>query len=594
MKKLLYAFLLPGLIATSGCNSLKQMTNLADEQDLQVSPNPLEVHADTVTFDMSVNLPVKMLKKENVYTVNTFYKYGQQEVTLEPIEFRATDYPNASTEQPRQSKSFSFAYTDAMSQPGSLEVQGVATNPAKPDKVEETPRMPVAPGIITTSKLAQPAFYAVYADHGYNNQEELVPTRIDFFFDQGRSALKSSEKRSERGKEFEGFIADKNVTKTVSITGTHSPEGTETINSNLSEDRAAVIEKYYRAQMKRYDYKGMADSINFILKPVIQDWNDFKNALAEYEGITSEEKSEYLNIINGGGAFIDTEKQLKSLPTYKKVFNEVYPGLRSAKTEILTVKEKKTDAEISVLAKQITQNQASADTLSEQELMYAATLTPSLEEKAAIYEAATKKSGSWNAHNNLGAVYIAMAIENPSTASSNGSKAKAQLDIAANKNASAGQVHANLASVYLLQGNYVKANSELNQASGLSSDDNQGVNGVKGAVQIMLADYAGAVRSESSASETAVNSFNKGLAQLLNKDYQNAINSFNEATSQDENFALAYYAAAVAQARANNLQGVVDSLKTAVGKDPELKSKALNDLEFRNYVANELFTAALR
>ena len=55
--------------------------------------------------------------------------------------------------------------------------------------------------------------------------------------------------------------------------------------------------------MKKYDYKGKADSINFILKPVIQDWTGFKDALSTYEGITSEEKAEYLNIINGGGTF---------------------------------------------------------------------------------------------------------------------------------------------------------------------------------------------------------------------------------------------------------------------------------------------------
>ena len=75
--------------------------------------------------------------------------------------------------------------------------------------------------------------------------------------------------------------------------------------------------------------------------------------------------------------------------------------------------------------------QLPADTLSFEELMYAATLTPSLEEKAAIYEAATKKGSNWNAHNNLGAAYIAQAIENPSNAAALADKALAQLEIAA-------------------------------------------------------------------------------------------------------------------------------------------------------------------
>ncbi len=108
--------------------------------------------------------------------------------------------------------------------------------------------------------------------------------------------------------------------------------------------------------MKKYDYKAKADSIQFILKPVIQDWADIQNCSFYYEGISSEEKAEYLNIINAGGSFEDVEKQFKKLKTYKKVFKDVYPKLRTAKTEILTVKDKKTDAEISVLSKQITQN----------------------------------------------------------------------------------------------------------------------------------------------------------------------------------------------------------------------------------------------
>jgi hypothetical protein len=69
------------------------------------------------------------------------------------------------------------------------------------------------------------------------------------------------------------------------------------------------------------------------------------------------------------------------------------------------------------LAKQITAGQVKSDTLSFEELMYSATLTPSNEEKAAIYEAATKKGSHWNAHNNLGAAYFALAMESPSRAS---------------------------------------------------------------------------------------------------------------------------------------------------------------------------------
>jgi hypothetical protein len=85
--------------------------------------------------------------------------------------------------------------------------------------------------------------------------------------------------------------------------------------------------------------------------------------------------------------------------------------LRYAKTEILKVMDKKTDAEIAVLAKMIVDGRAPADTLIYGEMAYAAHLTPSLSEKEAIYKVATKQYPHFASHNNLGAVYLAMAIE---------------------------------------------------------------------------------------------------------------------------------------------------------------------------------------
>ncbi|GIV36066.1 MAG: hypothetical protein KatS3mg032_0445 [Cyclobacteriaceae bacterium] len=589
MRKLVYIFVITGLLTLGGC-TLPQMVKMAKEQQLTVTPNPLEVHKDTVAFSMAANLPVKMLKKGTTYTVNTYYKYGEQETALEPIVFNANDYPNAATEQPRITKEFTFAYNPAMKS-GVLQVEGVA---AKGTKTKATPRMDVAVGVITTSKLVKPVAFPVYAAHGYNNQEEIIPVVIpDFIFEQGKSVLRKSEINSEKGKKLDAFIASKNVTKTVTITGTHSPEGAERINSKLSPDRAKAIEKYYREQMKKYDYQGKADSIQFVLKPIVRDWTEFKNALANYNGISSEEKAEYLNIINAGGTFEDQEKQMKKLPTYKKVFKDVYPGLRTAKTEILTVKDKKTDAEMTVLAKQIINGQMTPDTLSFEEMMYAATLTPSLTEKAAIYEAATKKGTFWNAHNNLAATFIAQAIENPSNAASLAEKAKAQLDIAARLNA-APEVHANLASVAMLQGNPYAAFSHASKASGLRGDNAAGLNGVKASAAIFIARYSEAVSAASSAANTADNLFNKGLAQVLNKDYQNALNSFNEATRLNSNHALAWYGAAIASARQDNADGVVSNLANAVKADPSLKEMALTDLEFAKWNTTEAFRNVLK
>ncbi|NQZ76825.1 MAG: hypothetical protein HRT61_12110 [Ekhidna sp.] len=566
-----------GAILLSGCK-LDTMIKLAQENDLQVNPNPLEVHGGNIPFEISSVLPPKMLPSNTSFTLNTIYVYGDQEVNVGSVEFKAEDFPNSASTTSRKVESFSMPYQEGMN-PGTLYIQGVATD-TRNGKSKSTERLAVAQGLIMTSEWVKDVAIASYTEHGYNDKEELIPTNVDFFFDQGRSNLRTSltvDGESNRSKrdELSAFIAEKNVTRTVTITGTHSPEGDETINTDLSEDRAKEIEKFYRNRMDRYDYKGAADSIDFILKPVIQNWNAFKAALASYDGISSDEKADYNKIINGSGSFVEKEKEMQKLSTYKKVFDNVYPGLRTAKTEVLTVKPKKSNAEISILAKAITTGDADADTLTIEELMFSATLTPSLEEKAAIYKAAADKSGMWQAHNNLGATHIEMALKGDDSKLDG---AATQLEIAMNKMSSSAEVQSNMAAVQVLQGNYAAAYETLGGVSSSSNDINGKVNAMKGALEVRMAEYTKAKGSFASAKNSKNVMVDRGLAYLLSGDYSMADAEFKQVDRAD-----AYYLLAVSAARQSNASDVGMNLKKAVDAEPSLKDKALNDLEFTNF-----------
>src|SRR5688500_6487097 len=113
MRKAVYSFLIIGALSLAGC-TLPEMVKMSKDQNLVVTPNPLEVHKDSVAFDIEANLPVKMLKKGTSYTMNTYYKYGEKELALDPIPFKAEEFPNSNTEQPKVTKSFTFAYIPAM------------------------------------------------------------------------------------------------------------------------------------------------------------------------------------------------------------------------------------------------------------------------------------------------------------------------------------------------------------------------------------------------------------------------------------------------------------------------------------------------
>lgn len=588
MRKLnLAIMLLAGTIIFSGCNKLKKMVDLAKQQDLTVTPSPLELHGNEVKFEMSAILPQKMLPSGMVYTLKTFYQYGQSQEDLPDLEFKADDFPNSSTTTSRLSQEYSFQYQEGMDR-GELKIKGVASDPRN-GKNLETPDTPtVALGLIMTSRLTQNVYETAYADHGYNEGEELEATKIDIYFDKGRSELKRSEMRSDRGKQFTAFIAEKNVTRTVTITGTHSPEGAERINSRLSQNRAERIEKWYRDNMRRYDYKGMADSINFVLKPVVEDWVMFKNALDDHEGLSSSQKAEIKRIVDGAGDFEDKEKNLQKLDSYSTLLKDIYPPLRTAKTEILTVIEKKPNSEIAILAKGIADGSVSQDTLSNQELLFAGTLTPSLSEKEAIYKAATKKNPSYIAHNNLGATYLEMAKAASSDADRNKyvDMAITQLDIAANKRQGP-EVLLNQASAYLMQGNNDKAYETLASAqdNNPSREVTSKIKAMKGGLEILQGDYDKAIQTMAGANETPDLLFNRGLALLLKKENENAQSAFDDALDKDGDYAMAHYAKAISYARQSSETEMITSLKAAVAADPSLKDKAISDLEFNKFAS---------
>lgn len=574
--------LLIGIMSMSGC-ALSKMRKAAKDQELVVLPTPLEVHADTVRFDLTATLPVKMMKPKKAYELAAFYKYGPQERALKKIQFRSSDYPNSNTEQPKLNQEYVFPFKDGMER-GNIEIQGKAINP-KSGNFVETERLAIAEGLITTSKLVQPSYYASYADHGYNDKEELIPTNVEFFFDQGKSVFKTSEQNSNRGAQFAAFIAEKNVTRTVTITGSHSPEGKETINSELAQDRADAIEKWYRDQMDQYDYQGLASSIRFIIKPVVQDWNGLKSMLANYNGVSSSQKAEWMRIINGSGSFEQKEKELQKLDTYKKVLDEVYPMLRTATTEVLTVKPKKTKAQIATMALN------NASQLSVEELAYAAENNPSLEEKKTIYEAAAKKNDTWVIHNNLGAVNMEMAMSAEGRAQRNYiTTALNHFNISNQKNSNV-EAQANMGMAMAMQGNLWGAHAALSKAAGMNPGNGvrQGVNGAKGSVEIMVGRYDLAIGSLNRASNRSVDQFNKGLVQLLRKDFRNAQTTLESVISNERGYVLAHYAAAVAAARQDNENKVIEHLRNALNADSALKQKALTDLEFRKFSGSNAF-----
>ena len=600
------------LVFLQGCD-LKKMLKKAKQQKLTIEPSPLELHGDSVKFNFSAELPVKMLKKGKAYSINFAYKYADQKLPIGQMKFNYLDFPEQKTKMPKINKQYAFAYKSSTMDKGDLTIQGVASN--QNDNAKMSPEVNFAKGLILTSQLIQDDYQTITASHGYNPLPEYYPVYVNFYFDQGSAVLKvkggmddtkKGKGKKPKGKKVEqkptnqmvldAYIASKNATKTVTITGTHSPEGREVKNSELSDLRAKAIEKYYRGMMKRLNYGTKADSIEFITKALVQNWVPMKDTLTTDTNLTSDEKTAVLAIIDGPGTYTEQEAALEKLPCFPKLLFKIYPKLRLGRTEILTLKPKKTDAQIAQLAKVISENGKPTDTLSDKELSYAATLTPILAEKEAIYVAATKKNDSWQAHNNLGAIRLEMAKKAPvdqriplvDKAITNLEISRARMETA--------EVYGNLATAYLMKGDVAKVDEAFKKSQSMNgnSEAKRIANSAKGIVDAKRGYYASAVQMFMNGMDSPVSTYDKGLTQVLKRDWSAGYTTLEELASTGSTTALVYYVQAVAAARQNKEADMGAKLKKAVSLDNSLKTRAVNDLEFMNFYTKPAFTDAIK
>lgn len=227
-------------------------------------------------------------------------------------------------------------------------------------------------------------------------KDELYQEARNFCFDRGATVLEINE----------GFInnlrerGDSNIETTLTVTVSHSPDELELGVDALLRERLSSISARIGPD---------TDYFRSIIKVNKKDWTAFRNALRSYDGISEDLKIRYFDVVDGVGSFEAKQSQLENLPSYEKIRTEVYPSLRCAKWEILKVKEKKSDALISVLAKGIIDGRFSSDTLQLDELLYSATLMSSQREKDLIYQMAVEiDSESLIANNNYAANKMTM------------------------------------------------------------------------------------------------------------------------------------------------------------------------------------------
>jgi Flp pilus assembly protein TadD len=545
-----------------GCNGLGKMIKKQATITYDIKPNPLEMHGDSVGFTVTGKYPAKVFAKKATVTVSPVVKYAGGEKALKPVVL-VGEKATGSGQKISYTTGGTFSYTSEKFayEPGmkvatvELKAQGAVKSKTK----DFTP-VKIGDGTIITPLLVRNDEKGIYAKDAFVKSTPVNQT-ANIYYVVNKSDVRASELKSDEVKNLDKFITE-NINnpwyefKDINVSAYASPDGEQSLNAHLAEERAKSGSKAMMNEFKKNknkDQKFGKEESNYVTKTTAEDWDGFKSLM---EGSAIADKDLILRVLTMYTDLDQREKEIKNLSkTYTEVSDKILPKLRRSVLTVNVNKKSRTDEQITKLTTTY------PDSLSVEEMLYGANLTNDVNTKVAIYTAAEKKYPTdWRTSNNLG---VALLMTNKV---SEAGEAFKRAEVNANGNAI---VMNHLGIIAAKAGDRKKAMEYYDKAGSAGKE----VNYNKGILNVRDGKYADAVSNFGE-----YKGFNKALAELLNGN-QGAVTSTIDATSEKD-MAISSYLKAVAAARNNNAAEVINNLKAAIEKDGSLKAAAKDDAEF--------------
>jgi tetratricopeptide (TPR) repeat protein len=560
-------------VILTSCDGLGKMIKKQKDIKYTVTPNPIEMHADSIQFSVNGKFNPKLFAKKVTLTLTPVVKYSTGgEKVLKPVTLvgeKATGsgqkigYASGGTFNYTSEK---FAYEPGMRN-AKVELRGEGS--VKKKKKAFAP-VEMADGTIITPLLVRNDEKGIMGKDAF---VKVIPanqtTHIYYVINQ--SNVRPTELKSEETKAFSQFITDNLNSpwyefKGISVSAYASPDGETEKNENLAKDRANSGSAAIMGEFKKNKNKDVTfgkSKEQYQIGTTKEDWEGFKSLM---EASTMADKDLILRVLTMYSDPDQRRKEIKNLSkTYVELADKILPKLRRSEITVNVDKKSRTDEMITKLMTSY------PDSLSVEELLYGANLTNDVNTKVQVYKAAETKYGSdWRTSNNLG---VALLMQNKV---SEAGEAFKRAEKVAN---GAAEVSNNLGIIEAKNGNRIAAMELYKKAGGAPETKyNMGI------LDIRNAKYSDAV-----ANFGDFKGHNKALAQLL-AGTPGAVKETIDASNEKE-MAYSYYLKAVAAARGGNTADVLSNLKTAIEKDSALKAWAKDDAEFIKLRSDSGFTA---
>ncbi|RHH51872.1 hypothetical protein DW204_00060 [Phocaeicola plebeius] len=556
IKKLYLPLVALLVLAFSSCSKMGELS----PDYFTTNPEVLEAVGGKVPVTITGKFPEKYFKKNATVEVTPVLRWEGGEAKGQPATFQGEKVQgNDQTISYKTGGTYtmkaSFDYVPEMAKS-----ELYLDFKIKKGKKEYTiPSVKIADGVIATSELPTVnSANAAYAPDAFQRIiKQAKEAQIMFLIQQAN--LRASELKSDSLKAFhKQVVAVAGDTKNyklnnIEISAYASPDGGVELNTTLAENRQNNTEKYMNQQLKKGKIETEVDA-----KYTAQDWDGFQELVSKSN---IQDKDLILRVLSMYNDPEQRETEIKNISSvYKTLADEILPQLRRAR---LT-------ANYDVIGRSDEEINAAFDTdakiLSNDELLYAATLTNDNARKEAIYKKTVELyPNDYRAYNNLGMMAYA-----------NGDLATAEnyFKQAASKSSNAAEVNTNLGLIELTKGNVANAETYLSKSTGANT-----ANEALGNLYIKQGQYDRAVQA---FGDTKTNS--AALAQILAKDYNKAKSTLSAVKNPD---AYTNYLMAIVGARTNNADLVKSSMDKVKQQDAALAAKAQNDREFAKY-ANEI------
>ncbi len=569
----------------SGCASLKKMQKNADLVKWNVTPEVLEANAGEVEVSVEAQIPAEYFLDFAEMTVTPVLKYDGGEASFPALKLQGEEVV-ANNKVVSYDNGGSFSVKGSVPYEAAMRMSELVLDiqlaKAGTDKTATIEAKKVADGVISTSEMVQKLgapILGVQADPEAKSREGEVKNSdydaskdefqrvladefiADVHFLINSSYVRGTERKGEDVDTFSEYVKDAYTVenkklKDVEVSAYASPDGEMDWNDKLSQQRESSASKFLARSLKKAGV-----DVELKTSYTAEDWEGFKELL---EKSNIQDKELILRVLTMYTDPEVRENEIRNLSeAFTAVADDILPELRRAKFIVEADLIGKSDDEILAAAK------SDASSLTEAELLYAATLTEDANEKLSFYNAFTKNfSSDWRGYNNIGVIYVRQG---------NLSAAAEQFEIAAKNDPSNIIVKNNLGIIALANGETAKAKELFSAASGVAPqvDYNLGI------ISILEGDYNKAVSYFGECTKP-----NAALAKILAGDNSGALKTLESSESED---ATIDYLKAVVGARTSKENLVMESLTAAVAKDASLKASAKTDLEFAKYFDNATF-----